>query len=146
MASETLIMPRAPSAEELPGADQLVGMYSTMQLIRRFEERVNELYLQGRIPSTLHLYIGQEAVATGLCANLREGDYVLSSHRPHGHAIARGVAPRHILAELMGKVTGCCRAKGGSMHVGDVSVYLRRYPRSVASDIQPAAAFEQRFC
>jgi pyruvate dehydrogenase E1 component alpha subunit len=97
-------------------------MYHKMRLIRRFEERVNELYLQGRIPSTLHLYIGQEAVATGMCANLREGDYVLSTHRPHGHSLAKGVAPRAIMAELFGKVTGCCRAKGGSMHVGDIDV------------------------
>jgi TPP-dependent pyruvate/acetoin dehydrogenase alpha subunit len=93
-----------------------------MRLIRRFEERVNELYLQGRIPSTLHLYIGQEAVATGICANLRDSDYVLSTHRPHGHSLAKGVAPRAIMAELFGKVTGCCRAKGGSMHVGDIDV------------------------
>jgi pyruvate dehydrogenase E1 component alpha subunit len=97
-------------------------MYHSMRLIRRFEERVNELYLQGRIPSTLHLYIGQEAVATGMCANLRQSDYVLSTHRPHGHSLAKGVAPREIMAELFGKVTGCCRAKGGSMHVGDIDV------------------------
>jgi pyruvate dehydrogenase E1 component alpha subunit len=95
-------------------------MYHTMVLIRRFEERVNELYLQGRIPSTLHLYIGQEAVATGICANLRQDDYVLSTHRPHGHALAKGVAPRALMAELFAKATGCCRGKGGSMHVGDM--------------------------
>jgi pyruvate dehydrogenase E1 component alpha subunit len=92
-----------------------------MRLIRRFEERVNELYLQGRIPSTLHLYIGQEAVATGVCSALRHDDYVLSTHRPHGHSLAKGVEPKAILAELLGKSTGCCKAKGGSMHVGDIS-------------------------
>ena len=108
--------------EPLPDKEQLTRMYHTMILIRRFEERVNELYMQGRIPSTLHLYIGQEAVATGICANLRQEDYVLSTHRPHGHALAKGVSPRAILAELFGKVTGCCKAKGGSMHVGDVDV------------------------
>jgi len=110
------------SAGELPDPLQLLRMYRTMVLIRRHEERVNELYLQGRIPSTLHLYIGQEAVATGICANLRTEDYVLSTHRPHGHALAKGLEPRHLLAELFAKATGCCRAKGGSMHIGDMRV------------------------
>jgi pyruvate dehydrogenase E1 component alpha subunit len=100
----------------------LLDMYRTMLTIRRFEERCNYLFMQGRIPSTLHLYIGQEAVATGVCANLGPEDYVLSTHRPHGHAIAKGVAPRTIMAELFAKRTGCCQAKGGSMHVGDVKV------------------------
>ncbi len=109
-------------AGELPDAEQLTRIYHTMVMIRRFEERVNELYLQGRIPSTLHLYIGQEAIAAGVCANLRQDDYVFSTHRPHGHALAKGVAPQAIMAELFGKATGCCRAKGGSMHVGDVRV------------------------
>jgi pyruvate dehydrogenase E1 component alpha subunit len=97
-----------------------MGLYRTMVLIRRFEETVNQLYLEGRIPSTLHLYIGQEAVATGVCANLRQGDYVLSTHRPHGHSLAKGVAPQAIMAELFGKAGGCSRGKGGSMHVGDI--------------------------
>jgi pyruvate dehydrogenase E1 component alpha subunit len=95
-------------------------MYRTMYLIRRFEETVNQLYMEGRIPSTLHLYIGQEAVAAGVCANLRDGDYLLSTHRPHGHSLAKGVAPQAIMAELFGKSTGCCKGKGGSMHVGDI--------------------------
>ncbi len=100
----------------------LLDMYRTMLTIRRFEERCNALYMQGRIPSTLHLYIGQEAVATGVCAHLRNTDYLLSTHRPHGHAIAKGVAPRDIMAELFAKATGCCKGKGGSMHVGDIRV------------------------
>ena len=100
----------------------LLAMYRTMLTIRRFEERCNYLFMQGRIPSTLHLYIGQEAVATGVCANLKQTDYVLSTHRPHGHAIAKGVAPRDIMAELFAKATGCCKGKGGSMHVGDIRV------------------------
>jgi len=100
----------------------LLQLYRTMLTIRRFEERCNQLYLQGRIPSTLHLYIGQEAVAAGVCAHLRSDDYLFSTHRPHGHALAKGVSPRAIMAELYGKRTGCCRGKGGSMHVGDVSV------------------------
>lgn len=99
-----------------------LDMYHTLNLIRRFETRVNELYLQGKIPSTLHLYIGQEAIATGACAHLKDSDYLLSTHRPHGHAIAKGVLISSIMAELFGKATGCCKGKGGSMHVGDISV------------------------
>src|SRR5512146_1157801 len=101
---------------------QALEMYRKMVLIRRFEETANELFMQGRIPSTLHLYIGQEAVATGVCAHLRPDDYAFSTHRPHGHALAKGVAPRTIMAELMAKRTGCCKGKGGSMHVGDIGV------------------------
>jgi pyruvate dehydrogenase E1 component alpha subunit len=106
------------SNSEIP----LLDMYHTMLTIRRFEERCNYLFMQGRIPSTLHLYIGQEAVATGVCAHLRSDDYALSTHRPHGHALAKGVTPRAIMAELFAKSTGCCKAKGGSMHVGDINV------------------------
>src|SRR5216117_2333788 len=84
-------------------------LYRQMLLIRRFEEKCNELFLQGRIPSTLHLYIGQEAVAVGFCSLLRVDDYITSTHRPHGHAIAKGVSPRAIMAELFAKETGCCR-------------------------------------
>jgi TPP-dependent pyruvate/acetoin dehydrogenase alpha subunit len=100
----------------------LLDLYRRMLLIRRFEERCNALFMQGKIPSTLHLYIGQEAVAVGVCAALRPDDYLTSTHRPHGHALAKGVAPRAIMAELYAKATGCCKAKGGSMHVGDISV------------------------
>ncbi len=106
------------SGSEIP----LLQLYRTMLTIRRFEERCNYLFMQGRIPSTLHLYIGQEAVAAGVCAHLRRDDYLFSTHRPHGHAIAKGVEPRAIMAELYGKRTGCCKGKGGSMHVGDVRV------------------------
>ena len=106
----------------LPSEAQMLSLYRTMYLIRRFEETANELYMQGKIPSTLHLYIGQEAVATGVSANLRQDDYVLSTHRPHGHSLSKGVSPRVIMAELFGKATGACKGKGGSMHVGDMSV------------------------
>jgi pyruvate dehydrogenase E1 component alpha subunit len=98
------------------------NLYHTMLTIRRFEERCNYLYMQGRIPSTLHLYIGQEAVAAGVCAHLHPSDIITSTHRPHGHAIAKGVSINAIMAELYGKVAGCCKGKGGSMHVGDIRV------------------------
>lgn len=123
------------SKSEVP----LLDMYRTMLTIRRFEERCNYLFMQGRIPSTLHLYIGQEAVATGVCAHLRPDDYALSTHRPHGHAIAKGVAPQAIMAELFAKSTGCCQAKGGSMHVGDISVGMVPAIAIVGANIPIAA-------
>ena len=112
--------PPAAAPAPLPAPARLLRLYRDMLLVRRFEEVVNELYLQGKIPSTLHLYIGQEAVAVGVCAALRPDDYLLSTHRPHGHALAKGVSPDAIMAELYGKATGTCKAKGGSMHVGDI--------------------------
>lgn len=117
----------------------LVEMYRTMLLIRRFEERCNELYMQGRIPSTLHLYIGQEAVAAGVCVQLRRDDYLFSTHRPHGHALAKGVTPRVIMAELFAKRTGCCKGKGGSMHVGDMAVNMFPAVAIVGANIPLAA-------
>jgi len=104
--------------------EKLLWMYRTMVLIRRFEETANDLYMQGRIPSTLHLYIGQEAVAVGISAAIRREDYVMSTHRPHGHALAKGVSAKAIMAELFGKASGACKGKGGSMHVGDIAVNM----------------------
>ncbi len=105
-----------------PGPDQLVQMYAAMLRVRRFEERARELYQAGRIPGFIHLSIGQEAVAVGVGAALRRDDYLLSTHRGHGHLIAKGGALRGLMAELYGKATGCCRGKGGSMHIADASV------------------------
>jgi TPP-dependent pyruvate/acetoin dehydrogenase alpha subunit len=93
-----------------------------MLLIRRFEERVYRLFLEGEIPGTLHQYQGQEAVAVGVCDVLRNDDWITSTHRPHGHALAKGVATHEAMAELYGKATGCCKGKGGSMHLGDPAV------------------------
>ncbi len=98
----------------------LLDLYRTMRLIRRFEERVYYLFLDGEIPGTLHQYQGQEAVAAGVCSALRADDWITSTHRPHGHALAKGVRPRAAMAELYGKETGCCRGRGGSMHLGDL--------------------------
>ncbi len=93
-----------------------------MTRIRRFEDHVYFLYLQGEIPGTVHQYQGQEAVAVGICDHLAHSDWMTSTHRPHGHALAKGVSPREALAELYGKATGCCGGKGGSMHLGDPRV------------------------
>jgi pyruvate dehydrogenase E1 component alpha subunit len=104
-----------------PGLD-LLGVYKLMLLIRRFEERVYYLFLEGGMPGTIHLYLGQEAIAVGVCAALGPRDYVTSTHRAHGHVLAKGVTAKALMAELFGKAAGCCGGKGGSMHVGDMAV------------------------
>src|SRR5262245_43736555 len=105
-----------------PGPDQLLQMYASMLRVRRFEERARELYAAGRIPGFIHLSVGQEGVAVGACSALRRDDYVLSTHRGHGHLIAKGGSLPALMAELYGKRTGCCKGKGGSMHIADASV------------------------
>jgi TPP-dependent pyruvate/acetoin dehydrogenase alpha subunit len=107
---------------ESPQPAALLELYRTMLHIRRFEERVYYLFLDGEIPGTLHQYQGQEAVAAGVCDVLETSDWITSTHRPHGHALAKGVTPRAAMAELYGKETGCCRGRGGSMHLGDPDV------------------------
>ena len=117
MAVET----RGSKEQGIP-ANKLLDMYESMVRIRRFENSVHLRFLQGTLPGTVHLYQGEEAVAVGVCANLRTEDVVASTHRPHGHAIAKGMTTKSIMAELYGKETGCCKGKGGSMHIGDASV------------------------
>jgi len=94
-----------------------LALYRKMLEIRRFEEAAAESFQQGLIPGFIHLYIGEEAVATGVCAHLRQDDVVFSSHRGHGHALAKGVSAREVMAELFGRKTGCSRGRGGSMHL-----------------------------
>jgi pyruvate dehydrogenase E1 component alpha subunit len=102
--------------------DRALELFSRMVLIREFEQRVNRLFLQGRIPGTIHLSLGQEACAVGGTACLRSTDWVTLTHRGHGQALAKGVPARSLMAELFAKETGCCRGMGGSLHVGDWSV------------------------
>ncbi len=97
-------------------------MYTTMLRIRRFEEKVVELFAQGKIPGFVHSYIGEEAVAAGACAALEPTDYITSTHRGHGHLIAKGGDLKYMMAELYGKKTGYCKGKGGSMHIADVDL------------------------
>ncbi len=94
-------------------------MYRQMRTIRVFEERVNELYTSAKMPGLAHLYIGQEAVAVGVCQALQPHDYITSTHRGHGHCLARGAGLDRMFAELLGKTAGFCRGKGGSMHIAD---------------------------
>ncbi len=98
----------------------LLSLYRKMVLIRQFEERVKYLFLEGIMPGTIHQYQGEEAVAVGVCSALKPDDVITSTHRPHGHALAKGLTVESLMHELFGKVTGCCHGKGGSMHVGDL--------------------------
>ena len=100
--------------------DDQLEMLRTMQLIREFESRMQERFADAEIPGFLHLYIGEEAIATGVCQALTEDDYIASTHRGHGHGLARGLDPKKMVAELYGKATGYCNGKGGSMHIADV--------------------------
>ena len=98
----------------------LISLYRKMLLIRQFEERVKYLFLEGIMPGTIHQYQGQEAIAVGVCSALNSDDVITSTHRPHGHALAKGLTVESLMHELFGKTTGCCHGKGGSMHVGDL--------------------------
>ncbi len=98
---------------------QWLRMYEQMLKIRVFEEHVNVLYLSAKMPGLAHLYTGEEAVAVGVCEALRRNDYITSTHRGHGHCLAKGASIDRMFAELLGKEAGYCRGKGGSMHIAD---------------------------
>jgi TPP-dependent pyruvate/acetoin dehydrogenase alpha subunit len=102
-----------------PTDAQWLDMYRAMTTIRLFEEQVNELYRSAKMPGLAHLYIGEEAVAVGVCHALRRDDYITSTHRGHGHCLAKGADVGLMFAELLGKEAGYCRGKGGSMHIAD---------------------------
>ena len=116
------------SAEDAAGidatAEEALDWFRKMSLIRRFEERAEEAYGQGKIGGFLHLYIGEEAVAVGAMAALRPEDDVITHYRDHGYVLARGIDPKRVMAELYGKATGLSKGKGGSMHMGDVRRHL----------------------
>jgi acetoin:2,6-dichlorophenolindophenol oxidoreductase subunit alpha len=100
----------------------LKNLFIGMLTIRRFEEAVSELYHKGEIPGGVHLYIGEEAIAVGACANLNKDDFITSTHRGHGHLIAKGGDMKLMMAELLGKKSGYCKGKGGSMHIADLEL------------------------
>ncbi len=102
--------------------EALADLFQAMILIRKLEERIGYLFLEGTIPGTLHQSLGQEAIAVGVCAALREDDVITSGHRPHAHAIAKGMDVTAFMLELFGKPGGCCEGRGGSMHVGDLEI------------------------
>ncbi|MFM7175395.1 MAG: thiamine pyrophosphate-dependent dehydrogenase E1 component subunit alpha [Caldilinea sp.] len=102
--------------------NKLLDLYTRILRIRRFEEQVGTLFAQGQLPGFVHLYIGEEAVGAGVCALLRDDDYIVSTHRGHGHVLAKGGDMQRMMAELFGKRTGYCKGKGGSMHIADFSI------------------------
>src|ERR671936_3015031 len=111
----TAVEPAAASE----ATERWLHAYRQMVKIRLFEERVNQLYRSAKMPGLTHLYIGEEAVAVGVCAALRQDDTITSTHRGHGHCIAKGADVRRMYCELLGKEEGYCRGKGGSMHIAD---------------------------
>jgi TPP-dependent pyruvate/acetoin dehydrogenase alpha subunit len=101
---------------------EMLDLLKKMFLVRAFEEKAGELFQQNLIPGFIHLSIGEEASSVGTCSMLRKEDYVASTHRGHGHLIAKGADPKFMFAEVLGKATGCCKGKGGSMHIADFSI------------------------
>ena len=99
--------------------EEWLHMYEQMFKIRTFEEHVNELYQSAKMPGLAHLYIGEEAIAVGVCEALRRDDYITSTHRGHGHCLAKGASVDRMFCELLGKEPGYCHGKGGSMHIAD---------------------------
>ena len=120
---------------------QRLTMFRTMLLCRMFEDRVQYLFLQGKMPGTIHQAQGQEASAVGVCSALGESDVITSTHRPHEHAVARGIPVKSLMAELFAKTTGCCRGKGGSMHVGDLAFGMLPAIAIVGGGIPLAAGY-----
>lgn len=112
----------ALTKQRLPNKDKLIRMYRRMQEIRIFEEKLYYLFLNRSMPGTIHQCVGQEAVAVGVCENLQKDDYITTTHRGHGHYIAKGGSLKELMAEMFAKKTGCCKGMGGSMHIAKLSV------------------------
>ena len=144
-----MMTPDATAPLTLPdlSRDTMVGCLRQMLLIRKFEEKAGEAYSLGHIGGFCHLYIGQEAVAVGTMAALGPEDWITASYREHGHALARGVSARALMAELHGKATGCSKGKGGSMHIFDAALHFLGGHAIVGSHIPLAAglAFAARY-
>ena len=107
---------------KMPEKEKALGMYSKMYQIRQYEETIYYLFLEGIMPGTIHQSHGQEACAVGMIYDLRKEDYILTTHRPAGHDLAKGVSLRSMMCEMFGKAEGCCKGKGGAMHTGDIDV------------------------
>ena len=136
-----------PSSPRVPPCDRtfLLGLYERIVLIREFEERVKFLFLEGTMPGTIHQCQGQEATAVGVCAALQPGDYITSTFRGHGHALAKGLTVQELLDELFGATTGCCKGKGGSMHMGNMDKGMVPGIAIVAGGIPLAAGMALAF-
>lgn len=127
--------------------ERLGEIYKMMKKIRLFEERTGQLFAEGKIPGFIHVSIGQESVAVGICTQLRKDDYVLTNHRGHGHMLAKGADSRYMMAELFGKVDGYCQGRGGSMHIADSGIGVLGANGIVGGGIPMAngAAFSARY-
>ena len=138
---------KTTSAIAAPAQDRafLLGLYQRIVLIREFEERVKFLFLEGTMPGTIHQCQGQEATAVGVCAALQAGDYITSTFRGHGHALAKGLSVQELLDELFGATTGCCKGKGGSMHMGNMDKGMVPGIAIVAGGIPRAAGMALAF-
>jgi pyruvate dehydrogenase E1 component alpha subunit len=134
--------PATPVQQE---RDFLLGLYGRMVLIREFEERVKFLFLEGTMPGTIHQCQGQEATAVGVCAALNADDWITSTFRGHGHALAKGLTVQEMLDELFGATTGCCKGKGGSMHMGNMAKGMVPGIAIVAGGIPLAAGMALAF-
>ncbi|MBK8856872.1 MAG: thiamine pyrophosphate-dependent dehydrogenase E1 component subunit alpha [Opitutaceae bacterium] len=134
-----------PALPDPQDRDFLLGLYGTMVLIREFEERVKFLFLEGTMPGTIHQCQGQEATATGVCAALHADDWITSTFRGHGHALAKGLTVQEMLDELFGATTGCCKGKGGSMHMGNMAKGMVPGIAIVAGGIPLAAGMALAF-
>src|SRR5438093_7004666 len=115
--SQAIASDRRSSATLRLSKEQLLALYRHMVLIRRCEEQLARSHQRGLVHGACHTYVGEEAIAVGVCAHLRQDDVVFSTHRGHGHALAKGVPPRQLFAELFGRETGCSHGRGGSMHL-----------------------------
>lgn len=126
-----------------PDLDRLKAQYRTMRIIREFEAAAEKANKEGRVAGAVHLSVGQEAVAVGVCGHLRRDDLITSTHRGHGHTIAKGAEPRAMMAELMGRAAGTCGGKGGSMHIADFKVGMLGANGVVAAGIPIAVGAAQ---
>src|ERR1043166_7006698 len=135
MAQETV----PPSGKERLSKEELLALYRRMLLIRRCEEYLARSHQRGLIHGACHTYVGQEAIAVGVCAHLRNEDAIFSTHRGHGHALAKGVPPEQLFAELYGRATGCSHGRGGSMHLFAPEVGLMGTSGIVGPSILQAA-------
>ncbi|MCK4900939.1 MAG: hypothetical protein KAS38_19320, partial [Anaerolineales bacterium] len=120
MSKKSIDKPVIQEHDPVTDVEHFLHMYQQMAKIRAFEEKVNELYTSALMPGLAHLYIGQEAIAVGVCEALKIEDYITSTHRGHGHCLAKGASVNRMFAELLGKEAGYCRGKGGSMHIADI--------------------------
>ena len=133
------------AARALPAREKALGLYERMVLIRKYEERIYYLFLEGAMPGSIHQSHGQEACAVGMLYDLAPDDFMVSTHRPAGHDLAKGVSLQGMMSEMFAKANGCCNGKGGTMHTGDIAKGAPPAIAIVAGDIPIAAGIALAF-